>query len=89
MPDFEGKSPDKLNYGRDYTEEDKKDNEDESNIIESLLAELEGQLNPAEPSLYGLPDGIYPKEDLDAPSDEDPDYGTTDSGNTLYSKMSF
>jgi len=86
MPDFEGKSPEKLNFGRDYVDEggEAKDQKDK---IESLLAELEGSMNPAEPSLYGLPDGITPQEDLDAPSDEDPDYGTTDSGNTLYNKM--
>lgn len=84
MPDFEGKGPEELSHGRDYTEDG--DEDKKINIIQSLLTELEGKLNPTEPSLYGLPDGISPKEDLDAPNDEDPDYGTTDSGNTLYSK---
>lgn len=86
MPDFEGKGPEKLNHGRDYVD-DEEAGDEKFTEMESLLAELEGTINPAEPSLYGLPDGILPKEDLDAPSDPDPDYGTTDSGNTFYSNM--
>lgn len=78
LPDFEGKSADKLDFGRDYTENDQ----------EFDLAEfIEKYLNPAEPSLYGLPDGISPTEDLDAPSDENLQYGVTDSGSTIYNKM--
>jgi len=87
MPDFEGKSPDKLNFGRDYNSEEGGAVIDNINALQSLLDELVGGLNPHEPDLYGLPDGISPKEDLDAPNDEDPEYGTTDSGNTLYDKM--
>jgi len=87
MPDFERKSPDKLDFGRDYDSEEGEAAIDNINALQSLLDELIGTLNPREPDLYGLPDGISPKEDLDAPNDEDPEYGTTDSGNTLYDKM--
>jgi hypothetical protein len=41
-------------------------------------------LTPKETSLYGLPDGINDPEDLDAPSNEQSQYGTTNSGNTFY-----
>lgn len=74
--DFGGKSPEQLNFGRDYEEEAKN-------------ARLEKLLNKyvSEPDLYGLPDGILPKEDLDHPSDEGTEYGTLDSGSTMYDKM--
>lgn len=81
LPDFEGKSADKLDFGRDYTEDDQT-NQDFEAFIEKYF-------NPAEPPLCGLPDGISPPEDLDAPNDENPQYGITDSGNTIYNKMSF
>ncbi len=75
LNDFEGKSPDKLDFGRDYVENEldgpKSDNE----------------LNPSESFIYGLPDGIFPIEDLDQISPEDLWYGTTDSGNTFYNEM--
>ncbi len=76
--DFEGKSPDQLDFGRDYTEDDMSNKELDLDKLSKKY------LTPAEPSIYGLPDGINPKEDLDAPSNENPWYGTTDSGNTLY-----
>lgn len=80
LPDFEGKSVDQLDFGRDYTEDEQVDKDlDFDDFIEKYL-------NPAEPSLYGLPDGISPPEDLDAPSDENPQYGTTDSGSTIYNR---
>jgi hypothetical protein len=82
LPDFEEKGPEQLNHGRDYVSDSKN-----MVLIQSLLDKLDGMLNAKEPDLYGLPDGISPKEDLDAPSNEDPDYGTTDSGNTTYSNM--
>lgn len=81
LPDFEGKSVDQLDFGRDYTEDEQVDKDLD------LEAFIEKYLNPAEPSLYGLPDGISPPEDLDAPSDENPQYGTTDSGSTIYNKI--
>lgn len=81
LPDFEGKSADQLDFGRDYTEDEQVDKDlDFDDFIEKYLS-------PAEPSLYGLPDGISPPEDLDAPSDENPQYGTTDSGSTIYNKI--
>lgn len=83
LNDFEGKSPDKLDFGRDYTEDDHTDKDfDFDKLIEKYL-------NPAEPSIYGLPDGIISKEDLDAPSNENPQYGETNSGNTTYSDLEF
>lgn len=75
--DFDGKSPDKLDFGRDHSSEEPVD-------VDALI---EKYLQPAEPSLYGLPDGIDPEEDLDSPSKEQPQYGTTDSGNTSYNEM--
>jgi len=75
--DFEGKDPSKLNFGRDYVE-------DKSADIDTLI---EKYLNPAEPPIYGLPDGISPQEDLDSPSTEQLQYGETDSGNTFYNEM--
>lgn len=76
LNDFEGKSSDVLDFGRDYTEEDIGEQE----IVEETIT-------PAESSLYGMPDGIIPIEDLDSPSSEDPRYGTTDLGNNTYDKM--
>jgi hypothetical protein len=81
LPSFEGKTPHELEFGHDAKESDKKG---EDIDLEDLLKLF---LNPAEPSLYGLPDGFSPPEDLDAPSNENPQYGVTDSGNTLYDKM--
>jgi len=81
-PDFEGKSPDQLNFGHDYVEDEHADKELDLDVL------FQKYLQPAEPSLYGLPDGISPPEDLDAPNDENPQYGETNSGNTLYDKMS-
>jgi hypothetical protein len=76
--DFEGKSPDKLDFGRDYVHEDPESHEKEDG----------GDFPNKEPGLYGLPDGMEPAE-LDADKTISPrnlDYGTTNSGNTLYNK---
>lgn len=78
LNDFEGKSPDQLDFGRDYAEDVGIDKDLD---LDALMSKY---LKPAEPSIYGLPDGISPPEDSDAPSNENPQYGTTDSGNTLY-----
>ncbi len=78
--DFEGKSPDKLNFGRDYVE-------DATPYLDKLLVIL----SPKEPDLL-LQNGFDPEEDLDADRtvfDLNPDYDVTDSGNTLYNKMWF
>ena len=81
-PDFEDKTPDKLNFGRDYSIEN-------INALQEILDDLLKGLNPKETDLYGLPDGILDKEDLDNPSNINSYYGTTDSGNTLYSNVWF
>lgn len=76
--DFEGKSPDKLDFGRDYVHEDPESSEKEEG----------GDFPKKEPGLYGLPSGMEPEE-LDADKTISPrnlDYGTTNSGNTLYNK---
>lgn len=82
LDDFENKKPTELDFGRDYVEDEESSKDfDLERLIEKYLPE---------PSLYGLPDGISPKEDLDPSAtmnDRDVDYGTTDSGNTLYDKM--
>jgi hypothetical protein len=89
-PDLEGKTPDKLDYGRDY-ESDKEPAEKcygDCGKLKGLIKELEKLLNnytnAAEPSLYGLPDGIIPKEDLDNFENKNPYYGETNSGNLTY-----
>jgi hypothetical protein len=82
-PDFEGKSADQLDFGRDYAESEKTGPVNVDKLIEKYL-------NPKETDLYGLPDGIDPEEDLDADktvNNSNPEYGTTDSGNTLYDKI--
>lgn len=87
MPDSEGKLPTELNFGRDYSE-DEINKIDHINSLQKTLDELIKKcLSPSESDLLGIPQGILPKEELDSPSDEDPDYGTTDSGNTFYDKM--
>lgn len=81
LPDFEGKSVDQLNFGRDYAEESEESNLDRLS---------EKYLTPAEPSLYGLPDGISPVEDLDADktiNDINPYYGINDSKSNIYDNI--
>lgn len=75
LNDFEAKSPDKLDFGRDYADVEKG---------KQLMDEI---INPSESAIYGLPDGIFPIEDLDQPGNENPWYGTTDSGNIVYNEM--
>ena len=92
-PDFEGKLPTQLDFGRDYTDEDEKPIrqidklQDKIDELQEKLDKSIGEIKPKETDLMGLPQGISPPEDLDQPSDEDPDYGTTDSGNTFYNQM--
>lgn len=90
--DFEGKTPDQLDFGRDYTEDTglqggRRYNEDpeeapSADVFEKLIKKY----MPAPTSgLYGLPDGVdLPDEDLGDPTDINPDYGTTDVGITMY-----
>jgi tRNA nucleotidyltransferase/poly(A) polymerase len=79
--DFEGKSPDSLDFGRDYTEDS------EPLIEDDVLKELmEKYLTPApNHGLYGLPDGVdLPDEDLGQPTDLNPDYGTLGPESLIY-----
>lgn len=90
--DFEGKSADKLNFGRDYTEEPKERNKKKLNLVDLLTKFIEKYKGTKEPPLMGLPNGIKPEEDLDADrtvSDINPQYGTTDSGNQTYDNLSY
>lgn len=80
LPDFEGKLPSQLDFGRDYVEDEKS-----NDLIDKLEKKY---LSPKENGLYGLPDGMN-EEDLDADKTVNhinPEYGETDSGNTLYDK---
>ena len=82
--DFEGKSPDKLDFGRDYTEDDEASDTLDFSDLEGLI---EKYLTPAEDGTYGLPDGILPPEDKDPNATINhinPEAGQTDSGNTMY-----
>jgi hypothetical protein len=81
LNDFEGKNPSQLNLGRDYQEDDK-------NFI-YLINKI---LNPKEPDLLGLSNGFEPEEELDPHNTIyriNPDYVTTDSGNTIYDNTWF
>jgi len=80
LNDFENKSPDKLNFGRDY--------EDSDSLI-NLINDIETPIQSGPVSLYGLPDGIKDIEDLESLFYDDPKYGITDSGNTIYDNMWF
>jgi hypothetical protein len=82
LHDFEGKSPDQLNFGRDY------EGEPEHFDEEKLHALMGKYLNAKEPAPYGLPDGIETPEDLDPGATINrinPYFGTTDLGITVYS----
>lgn len=79
--DFEGKSPDKLDFGRAYVEDAKTGLLDE----ESLHKIMNKYLTTGQTGLYGLPDGVNaPDEDLGDPTNINLDYGTTDLGITMY-----
>lgn len=83
LDDFEGKSPDELDFGRDYTE----DMDPYGDIDYEDLEKLMLKYLPKEADIYGLPDGIWPPEDKDADAtvnNINPEAGETDSGNTLY-----
>lgn len=80
--DFEDKSPDKLDFGRDYTEDDPGANLN----FDDLEKFMTKYLSSKEPDLYGLPDGID-SEDKDSDitiNHINPYAGETDSGNTMY-----
>lgn len=89
--DFEGKSPEKLDFGRDYADEPLSRNEKESDL-EDIINKLIEKYHTKESPLMGLPNGIKPEEDLDADytvNDINPEYGTTDLGNHTYERLSY
>lgn len=77
-PDFEGKTPVELDFGRDYSEGDM-DSPEGLEHIEDLLSKYLAH------GLYGLPDGVdLPEEDLGDPTDLNPDYGTIGPESLIY-----
>lgn len=81
LHDFEDKSPDQLNFGRDY------EGQLESYPEDKLHALMDKYLNAKELPIFGLPDGISPPEDLDPEATinrSNPYFGTTDLGNMVY-----
>lgn len=86
LHDFENKSPNKLNFSRDYDNE-KIDKHFREYII---LKIMEKALNAKESDLLGLFNGFEPEEDLDADKTFyriNPEYGVTDSGSLIYENM--
>jgi hypothetical protein len=84
LDDFGGKSPDKLNFGRDYDDDDGLLEGLDLGALEQLM---EKYLSKQEPGIFGLPDGIHPSEDEDPSATINhinPEAGETDSGNTMY-----
>jgi hypothetical protein len=98
LADFDGRSDDALNFGRDYDDESSPvgrtwdDNSDMDALLDVLEAkyldddEAETILQPAETEIYGLPDGVESEaKDADRTiSTENPDYGIPDSGRQMY-----
>lgn len=82
--DFEGKSPADLDFGTNYGEEE---THDYIAKLQEMMDEKLETLNPKEPPIFGLPQGIDPVSDLDNLYEQDPRYGVTESGNTSYDKM--
>ena len=79
---LDDKTPAQLDFGRDYV--------DEAIRNKAILKLINKYLNPKEPDLLGLLNGIDPEEDLDADKTVNrinPEYGITDSGNLIYQKM--
>lgn len=96
--DFDDKTPDELDFGRDYTDEFdyqggrpySPDDEPKAVKEQEESDKLDGledkYLSPAPThGLYGLPDGVdLPDEDSGDPTNINPDFGTTDVGITMY-----
>ncbi len=83
LPDFEGKTPEQLNFGRDYVEDQvaAKDKTTKKPLdIEKLIGKY---LRPHESGLYGFEDGNSP-EDLDNPSNKHPQADLTNSEINIY-----
>lgn len=88
LPDFEGKSSEKLNIGRDYTDRHKSEHDEE--VIALLNKFLHKYFSPKETELFSLINGFEPDQEVNVSKKINPmvpEYGTTDSGNTIYTKM--
>ena len=84
LQDEDGKQESTLNFGNNIETRDLNRNEVDHDFLNKIINKY---LNRDEIGLFGLPDGIVPNSDLDADqtiSTENPDYGTTNSGNTTY-----
>jgi len=78
-PDFEGKPPTTLNYGRDYEEDgDSVDEELLSQIMDKYLS------HEQDSDLYGLPDGFNHSEEDTIIDEMNPDYGTLGPESLIY-----
>ena len=83
--DQDNKSPDQLDFGRDYVEPSYEDRPPPSKDVVKKLQEK--YLTPAETDLFGLPDGIDPNSDLDADqtiNSENTQYQMPDEGRQMY-----
>lgn len=69
-PDQEAKSPDKLNFGRDYADQE-------------VIDEVDPELTPAQPNWYGEK-SLLSRDELDSLYDQDPRYGIGDFGTNIY-----
>lgn len=79
--DFNDKSFEHLNFGRDYSDNGGQKLNDDSIKI---LLNLESEKPP-----YGLPDGLPDREDISDYGGVNPYFGTTDLGNTIFEGISF
>jgi hypothetical protein len=87
--DFEGKDPDTLDFGRDYSGSDQFPSKKDfapATIDQESVKKLIDKYSPAPTSgLYGLPDGVdLPEEDLGNPTDINPDYGSVGPESKMY-----
>lgn len=92
--DFDGRSDDALNFGRDYDDEsapigrswDENSDDDKELDLDMLEAKYLPLLQPHETEIYGLPDGVGPEgKDADQTIEtENPEFGIPDSGEQMY-----
>lgn len=69
-PDQEDKTPDKLNFGRDYADKE-------------VIDTADPELTPAEPNWYGE-NSLVNREELDSLYEQDPRYGIGDFGTNIF-----
>jgi len=92
--DFDGRSDDALNFGRDYDDEsapigrswDDNADDDKELDLDRLEAKYLPLLQPHETEIYGLPDGVGPEgKDADQTIEtENPEFGIPDAGEQMY-----